>query len=132
MNDRAPITDVTAGHGTQVLPAAADPASPHLAPVDLVGYKVEASDGSAGTVDAHTEEVGPHHLVVDMGGPLLSKKVLLPRWAVARVDESERTLRAACARDLIKAAPRFDPDMRVSDPGYRMRIDEHYRAEPGH
>ncbi|MET9495622.1 PRC-barrel domain-containing protein [Streptomyces sp. NPDC006552] len=130
MNDRAHATDTTGEHGTQVLPGAAHLAPAHRAPLDLLGYTVQASDGPAGTVDGHTEEVGPHHLVVDTGGALLSKKVLLPRWAVAHVDEDERTLQVTCGRDSVKAAPRFDPDMRVTDPGYRTRIDEHYRAQP--
>ncbi|MFJ9038591.1 PRC-barrel domain containing protein [Streptomyces sp. NPDC102406] len=102
------------------------------APLELVGYAVEASDGSAGTVDAHSEEVGPHHLVVDTGGPLLSKKVVLPRWVIARVDAANRTVHVARDRDRIKDAPRFDRDMRVTDPGYRARIDDHYREELAH
>ncbi|WP_394428307.1 PRC-barrel domain-containing protein [Streptomyces sp. SGAir0957] len=106
-----------------------EPTGSHLTHADLLGYAVEASDGSIGTVDAYSAEVAPNHLVVDTGGPLLSKKVLLPRWVIARVDEADRTLYVARPRDLIKAAPRFDRDMRVTDPGYRARIDEHYRAE---
>ncbi|MFI0242151.1 PRC-barrel domain containing protein [Streptomyces sp. NPDC016845] len=106
-----------------------EPTGSGLTHADLLGYAVEADDGSAGTVDAHSEEVAPNHLVVDTGGPLLSKKVLLPRWAIARVDEANRTLHVARPRDLVKAAPLFDRDMRVTDPGYRARIDEHYRQE---
>ncbi|GAA2313721.1 PRC-barrel domain containing protein [Streptomyces kunmingensis] len=119
MNDRVHTFEPTSAPGE------------HLTPLDLIGYAVEASDGPIGTVDAHSGEVGPDHLVVDTGGPLLSKKVLLPRWAVARIDETQRTVQVARLRDRIKAAPRFDRDMRVTDPGYRARIDEHYREEPG-
>lgn len=93
---------------------------------DLIDYKVEAGDGPVGKVAAYSEEVGPLHLVVDTGGPLLSKKVLLPRWTVTRVDEAEQTLHVAATKDVIKAAPPFDRDLRVTDPGYRARIDEHY------
>ncbi|MEV1025962.1 PRC-barrel domain containing protein [Streptomyces sp. NPDC050264] len=106
--------------------------SEYLAPPDLVGYAVEASDGTIGKVDRYSAEVGPDHLVVDTGGPLLSKKVLLPRWAVARVDEANRTVHVAHAQGRIKAAPRFDRDMRVTDAGYRAQIDDHYRQKPAH
>ncbi|MFJ8826567.1 PRC-barrel domain-containing protein [Streptomyces sp. NPDC102467] len=107
--------------------------SEHLAAPDrLIGYAVEASDGPIGTVDPYSQEVGAEHLVVDTGGPLLSKKVLLPRWTVAHVDEVNRTVHVTHAQDRIKAAPRFDRDMRVTDPGYRAQIDDHYRGEPAH
>ncbi|MFD4628403.1 PRC-barrel domain containing protein [Streptomyces sp. NPDC058284] len=97
----------------------------------LLGYAVEASDGSSGEVDATTEEVAPDHLVIDTGGPLLSKKVLLPVWVIAHVDEANRTVHVPRTKDHIKAAPRFDRDLRVTDPTYRAHIDEHYLDEPG-
>ncbi|MFE5524246.1 PRC-barrel domain containing protein, partial [Streptomyces virginiae] len=34
------------------------PTSGHLAGTDLTGYKVEATDGSIGKVDKHSDEVG--------------------------------------------------------------------------
>ncbi|MFF3645387.1 PRC-barrel domain containing protein [Streptomyces sp. NPDC002564] len=97
-----------------------------LVSTDLIGCAVEASDGSVGKVDPVSEEVAPDHLVVDTGGPLLSKKVLLPLWVVAHVDEGTRTLSVPRTKDHVKAAPRFDRDLRVTDAGYRARIDEHY------
>ncbi|MEU6387868.1 PRC-barrel domain-containing protein [Streptomyces sp. NPDC046939] len=121
--------DPTHAHTTAAPFTPTQPTGSPLTHEDLLGYAVEASDGSIGSVDGHSEEVAPNHLVVDTGGPLLSKKVLLPRWVIARVDEPNRTLYVDRPRDLIKAAPRFDRDMRVTDPGYRARIDDHYRQE---
>ncbi|MEU8955064.1 PRC-barrel domain-containing protein [Streptomyces sp. NPDC048518] len=102
-----------------------------VSPADLVGYEVEASDGSIGEVDPTAAEVAPDHLVVDTGGTLLSKKVLLPLWVVAHVDHGNRTLHVPRTKEHIKAAPRFDRDLRVTDPSYRAQIDRHYLDEPG-
>ncbi|MEU6991076.1 PRC-barrel domain containing protein [Streptomyces sp. NPDC046465] len=108
----------------------------HLSTAGLLGWAVEASDGSAGKVDPCSEEVAPDHLVVDTGGTLLSKKVLLPLRFVTHTDEPNRTLYVAHTREHLKDAPRFDRDLRVTDPGYRARIDAHYAGtrspgEPG-
>ncbi|MFJ6374036.1 PRC-barrel domain containing protein, partial [Streptomyces virginiae] len=40
------------------------PTAGHLAGTDLTGYKVEATDGSIGKVDKHSDEVGDAYLVV--------------------------------------------------------------------
>ncbi|MEV0123297.1 PRC-barrel domain-containing protein [Streptomyces sp. NPDC050703] len=96
----------------------------------LIGCAVEASDGPIGQVDVTSEEVAPDHIVIDTGGALLSKKVLLPLWVIADVDETNRTVHVPRTKDRVKAAPRFDRDLRVTDPSYRARIDEHYLDEP--
>ncbi|MFK4066312.1 PRC-barrel domain-containing protein [Streptomyces sp. NPDC029674] len=97
----------------------------------LIGCTVEASDGPIGQVDPASEEVSPDHLVVDTGGALLSKKVLLPVWVIAHVDEANRTVHVPRTKDRVKDAPRFDRDLRVTDPSYRAHIDEHYFDESG-
>ncbi|MER5948073.1 PRC-barrel domain containing protein [Streptomyces sp. NPDC001904] len=93
---------------------------------EVVGYTVEATDGSVGRVDAVSTEVGPEHVVVDTRDLLLSKKVLLPMAAVTRIDEEARRLHVGHDTETIKGAPRFDRDMRVTDPGFRALIDDHY------
>ena len=45
-----------------------DTVAPGDAPRNVVGYGVEATDGSIGKVDDATYEVGSSHLVVDTGG----------------------------------------------------------------
>ncbi|MEV7196267.1 PRC-barrel domain-containing protein [Streptomyces sp. NPDC093510] len=102
-----------------------------ISATDLIGCTVEASDGPTGQVDPASEEVAPDHLVIDTGGTLLSKKVLLPIWVIAHVDEANRTVHVPRTKDHIKDAPRFDRDLRVTDPSYRARIDEHYVDESG-
>ncbi|MYT73440.1 MULTISPECIES: PRC-barrel domain containing protein [unclassified Streptomyces] len=102
----------------------------HLRGPELVGYKVEATDGTVGRVDAVSNEVGPEHVVVDTRDVLLGKKVLLPMAAVVGIDEEAQRLRVGHDAERIKGAPRFDRDMRVTDPSFRALIDEHY-GRPG-
>ncbi|MFE6888124.1 PRC-barrel domain containing protein [Streptomyces sp. NPDC057694] len=93
---------------------------------ELVGYMVEATDGSVGRVDAVSKEAGPEHVVVDTRDVLLSKKVLLPMAAVTTIDEKAQRLLVGHDAERIKSAPRFDREMRVTDPGFLALINEHY------
>lgn len=102
------------------------PGNVPFAPADVIGFDVQAGDGSAGEVDPYSEEVAPDHLVVNTGGTLFNKKVLLPCWAVTDIDRIAGVLHVPQDRDLIRDAPPFDRDLRVTDPGYRARIDAHY------
>jgi len=103
-----------------------DIAAGRLRSAELVGYTVEATDGSVGRGDAVSTEAGPEHVVVATRDVLLSKKVLLPLAAVTRIDEEAQQLHVAYDTERIKGAPRFDGDMRVTDPSFRALIDEHY------
>ncbi|MER7666751.1 PRC-barrel domain containing protein [Streptomyces sp. NPDC096193] len=59
--------------------------------VDIVGYKVEAIDGSIGKVSKHSEEVGSSHIVVDTGVWIFGKHVLLPAGTIKLIDAAEET-----------------------------------------
>ena len=50
---------------------------------DLIGYSVEATDGSIGKIDDATNEVGRSYIVVDTGPWIFGKHVLLPAGVVA-------------------------------------------------
>ncbi|SDK44052.1 hypothetical protein [Streptomyces indicus] len=97
---------------------------------EVIGFGVQAADGPAGEVGRHTAEVGPDHLVVNRGGTLFDKHVLLPCRIVTDVDRTAGVVYVSATRDLIRDAPRFDPDLRVTDPGYRAHIDAHYGSGP--
>ncbi|MFF5497761.1 PRC-barrel domain containing protein [Streptomyces aquilus] len=101
-------------------------AADRLTVSELVGYTVEATDGSVGRVDPVSEETAPEHVVVSTRDVLLSKNVLLPLAAVTGIDEEAQRLHVGHDTERIKGAPRFDRDMRVTDPGFRALIDEHY------
>ena len=63
---------------------------------DLVGYDVEATDGSIGKIDESTYDVGASYLVVDTGFWIFGKKRMIPAGVVERVDDTEEQgLRAA-------------------------------------
>ncbi|MFE5811150.1 PRC-barrel domain containing protein [Streptomyces sp. NPDC056491] len=91
--------------------------SGHLAGADLTGYKVEASDGSIGKVDKHSDEVGSSYIVVDTGPRIFGKEVLLPAGTIERIDADERKIHVGRTKDQIKNAPEF-------------HRDEHLRAVP--
>jgi hypothetical protein len=78
--------------------------------VDLSGYEVEAIDGSIGTVDEATNEVGASYLIVDTGPWIFGKSVLLPAGVIERIDTDQERVFAGLTRDEIKNAPEYDPD----------------------
>ena len=92
--------------------------------MDLVGYTVEAEDGSIGKIDEATYETSSSCLVVDTGFWIFGKKRLIPAGVVRRIDTEERAVHVAMTKDEIKAAPDFD--------GQRHRDDEQgYHDEQG-
>ena len=52
--------------------------------MDVVGYKVEATDGDIGKVDEKSNETEVGYLVVDTGPWILGKKVMLPAGVISR------------------------------------------------
>jgi hypothetical protein len=97
--------------------------------VDLTGYEVQARDGSIGTVDEATNEVGASYLVVDTGPWIFGKHVLLPAGVIERIDAGERRIIVGRTRDEIKRAPEYDPEGDLSM-GYRQEVGSYYAAQP--
>ncbi|GAA4575696.1 hypothetical protein GCM10023176_45500 [Micromonospora coerulea] len=93
--------------------------------VDLVGYRVEASDGGIGKVDRASHEVNSSYLVVDTGPWIFGKKVMIPAGTVNHVDHDERKVYVDRSKDQIKAAPEFD-ETTVADPVYRDKLGGYY------
>ena len=79
-----------------------------IANMDLSGFKVEAVDGSIGSIDEASNEVGASYLVVDTGRWIFGRKVMLPASVVDRVDSAEETVYVNRTKDEIKDAPEFD------------------------
>ena len=86
--------------------------------VELVGFGVEARDGSIGKVDESTADAGKSYLVVDTGPWIFGRKVLLPAQTVERIDLDARTVFVDRTKEEIKNAPEFDPE-RGSTPRIR-------------
>jgi PRC-barrel domain protein len=89
---------------------------------ELVGYSVEAIDGSIGKVDETSNDVGAGYIVVDTGPWIFGKKVLLPAGVISRIDAGDETVFVNRTKDQIKNAPEF------SEAYYR---DETYRGDLG-
>jgi hypothetical protein len=93
--------------------------------VNLTGYKVEAIDGSIGSIDEATNEVGASYVVIDTGPWIFGKKVMLPAGIIDRVDSTNETVFVNRTKDEIKDAPEFD-DSRYRDEQYRDELDNYY------
>jgi len=96
-----------------------------ISTTDLIGYKVEAIDGSIGKVDEASNEVGASYLVIDTGPWIFGKKVLLPVGLIDRVDAAEETIFVNRTKDEIKNAPEFD-EASYRDVQYRDEIGGYY------
>ncbi|MFF2573089.1 PRC-barrel domain-containing protein [Streptomyces sp. NPDC058084] len=100
--------------------------SGHLAGTDLTGYKVEATDGSIGKVDVHSDEVDDSYLVVDTGVWIFGKEVLLPASTVVRIDLDDRKIFVDRTKAQIKDAPEFHRDKHLGEPRYRDELSTYY------
>ncbi|MEV4491374.1 PRC-barrel domain-containing protein [Micromonospora coxensis] len=94
-------------------------------PVDLVGYRVEATDGRIGSIDEASEDADARYLVVDTGPWIFGRRVLLPVGTVERVDHGARVVHVDRTRDQVKQSPAFDPDD-FGDPEYRQQVGSYY------
>ena len=105
--------------------------SAYLAGTDLTGYKVEATDGSIGKVDKHSDEAGDTYLVVDTGVWIFGKEVLLPASTVVRIDSGDKKVFVDRTKEQIKNAPEFHRDKHLGDPEYRNELGTYYSAPYG-
>lgn len=96
---------------------------------DISGFDVEATDGSIGTVDEHTYDVGASYLVVDTGPWIFGKKVMLPAGVIREVDLDGEVVYVDRTKDEIKESPEFDPN-RYRDETYRSDLGDYYARKP--
>ena len=94
-------------------------------PGNVVGYDVEARDGSIGKVDDATYDTDPSYLVVDTGPWIFGKKVMLPAGVIQNVDHDDEKIFVNRTKDEIKNAPEFD-DSLLRDRPYRDRLGSYY------
>ena len=91
----------------------------------LEGFDVEATDGSIGSIDEATLDVGASYVVVDTGPWIFGKKVLIPASAVTRIDVDNRKAYLRLTKDQIKNSPEFDESTyRTST--YREKVGTYY------
>lgn len=95
---------------------------------DMTGYELAALDGTIGQVreayfDDHRWVV--RHVVVDTGGWLSGRRVLISPHAIQRVHAESRTLDVALTRKQIELAPPVETDRPVSRQ-YEMATADFY------
>src|SRR6478672_11185449 len=84
---------------------------------DLLGYSIRAIDGSIGTVaDLYfdDERWAVRYLVVDTGGWLTGRKVLISPRAVTEANRADNVLPVSLTKDQVKHSPDIDTDKPVS------------------
>lgn len=94
---------------------------------DVVGYDVEATDGSIGKIDEASYDAGQAYLVVDTGFWIFGKKRMIPAGVVERVDDEDRKVFVRLSKDEIKAAPDFEEEHRAT----RDEYDTYYEPYRG-
>jgi PRC-barrel domain protein len=95
--------------------------------LDLVGYSVEATDGSIGKIDEATNEVGGSYIVVDTGPWIFGKHVLLPAGVIDNVDQEDKKVYVNRTKEEIKNAPEYDSDRGIDDT-YRTEVGGYYSS----
>jgi uncharacterized protein YrrD len=98
----------------------------------LNGYEIEATDGILGSVsDVLFDDAGwfARWLVVETGGWLIGRKVLLPLSAVGRPDAALHRIPVTLTRQQVKDSPDVDTDLPVSRQS-ESHIYDYYGWDP--
>lgn len=95
---------------------------------NLVGFRVEATDGSIGKVDDATDEVGASYVVVDTGPWIFGRRVMLPAGTIERVDWDDQAIYVDRTKDEITDSPELGElgENAWDDPDYRDRLGGYY------
>ena len=109
-------------HDVWTYPSAIDT---RVAGRNVVGYGVEALDGSIGKVDDATYDVSGSFVVVDTGPWIFGKKVMLPAGVIRDVDNDDEKVFVHRTKEQIKNAPEFE-DSLMRDDEYRGRLGSYY------
>ena len=98
---------------------------------NVIGYQVEALDGSIGKVDEATYDAGSAYIVVDTGPWIFGKKVMLPAGTIRSADHEEEKVFVNRTKEQIKDAPEFEVGI-AFDSSYRGRLGSYYdQGGPG-
>jgi hypothetical protein len=84
---------------------------------DLQGYSLRATDGDIGTVkDFYFDDARwtVRYLIVDTGGWLASREVLVSPISIGKPDHDDKVLPVSITREQVKASPDIDTDRPVS------------------
>jgi uncharacterized protein YrrD len=96
---------------------------------DVSGYTLEARDGTVGNIQdmlVDDENWRIQYLVVDTGGILGGRSVLLAAQWIEFVDAEGSTVRVDLSAETIQNSPKYEPDMLI-DQEYEERLQDHYQ-----
>lgn len=91
----------------------------------LVGFKVHATDGHIGRVDAANDAVDASQIVVDTGPWISGRTVLLPAGCIERIDSKAEEIHVSVTKDQIEASPELG-DAPTEDAEYRETLGDYY------
>jgi hypothetical protein len=94
--------------------------------LDVLGFGVEATDGSIGTIERVTVDAGASYVLVDTGPWVFGGTVMIPAGLISRVDHHARKVFVHRGKDEIRAAPQ-PGNGTGTDREYRHRLGEYYR-----
>ena len=95
-------------------------------PMDVQGFKVEATDGDIGKVDEATYEVGSSYIVVDTGPWIFGRKVVLPAGVIERIDLDNEKIELRLTKDQIKSSPELGESTDLRSDEYRSELGNYY------
>ena len=72
---------------------------------EVVGYSVEALDGSIGKINEATQRAEDDHVVIDTGLPVFGKKRLISTAVIDRIDEASHTVFVNMTKREVRDAP---------------------------
>jgi len=91
----------------------------------VIGFEVEAIDGSIGTVDEARHEPGDAYLVVDTGHWIFGKQRIIPGRLITQIDAADRKVYLSVSKAKVAGAPDHDSGWR-DDQKLREVIGGHY------
>jgi hypothetical protein len=92
---------------------------------DLIGYHVEAIDGSLGRVSQSTHVTNGSFMLVDTGPWIFGRTVVIPAGIVTHIDHTGRRIYLECTKEQVKGSPDYS-----DEPGFRDKLANHYSGTP--
>jgi hypothetical protein len=94
---------------------------------NLLGYRVQATDGKLGKIKQVGQATNDSYLVVDTGPWIFGTKVMVPAGNATFIDYGEHRVYLNCTKADVLGAPEFDPK-RYDHAAYREKLGEYYAS----
>jgi hypothetical protein len=95
---------------------------------DLIGYHIEATDGSIGKVTQTAHVTDQSYLVVDTGPWIFGRSVVLPAGTVTSIDHADRKIYVDRTKQQVKDSPDYDPATIERDDAYHAKLGDYYSS----